>query len=81
MFLSSLSKTCQELGLSESAEDFSTALESMLEAASHTNIMMWIGTMEGCPLDLSGQGQLLRWVVVTLTPFLHITFSLSWLLG
>merc|ERR1719481_1044061 len=60
MFLSSLSKSCQELGLEESSRDFSGALESILTAASHTNIMMWIGSMEGCPLDLSGQGQLLR---------------------
>merc|ERR1712212_1349139 len=60
MFLSSLSKTCAELGLDEASHDFSLALEAVLESAGHTNTMMWIGTMEDCPLDLSGQGQLLR---------------------
>ena len=60
MFLSSLSITCKELGLSEASAEFSAALSSILSAASHTNTMMWIGKMEGCPLDLSGQGQLLK---------------------
>merc|ERR1711892_695692 len=60
MFLSALSKTCKELELHEDSEDFSAALSSILSAASHTNTMMWIGKMEDCPFDLSGQGQLLK---------------------
>jgi hypothetical protein len=60
MFLSSLSKTCEELGLLEDSKQFSDALSSILSAASHTNNMIWIGKMENCPLDLSGQGQLLK---------------------
>ena len=60
MFLSSLSTTCSELGLHEDSEEFSAALSSILSAASHTNTMMWIGKMEDCPFDLSGQGQLLK---------------------
>jgi len=60
MFLSSLSKTCKELGFVEASKEYSIALESILSAASHTNTMMWIGKMENCSLDLSGQGQLLK---------------------
>jgi len=60
MFLSSLSKTARELGLNEAAQHFSTALEAILDAAEHTNTMMWIGRMEECPLDLASQGQLLK---------------------
>ena len=60
MFLSSLSKTCSQLGLAEEASDYSTALEAVLQSAAHTNTMMWIGSMVDCPIDLSGQGQLLR---------------------
>merc|ERR1711892_1411097 len=60
MFLGSLSKTCAELDLHEDSGEFSAALSSILSAASHTNTMMWIGKMEDCPLDLSGQGQLLK---------------------
>jgi hypothetical protein len=30
-------------------------LEGVLEAADHTNTMMWIGRMEDCPIDLSSQ--------------------------
>ena len=60
MFLSSLSKTCTELGLLEDSKEFSSALSSILSCASHTNTMMWIGTMQHCPLDLSSQGQLLK---------------------
>ena len=60
MFLSSLSKTCKELGYTEASHEYSAALESILSAANHTNTMMWIGKMENCPLDLSGQGQLLK---------------------
>ena len=60
MFLSSLSKTCKELGFIEASEEYSAALHSILSAANHTNTMMWIGKMENCPLDLSGQGQLLK---------------------
>ncbi len=29
--------------------------EGVLEAAGHTNTMMWIGRMEDCPIDLSSQ--------------------------
>ena len=60
MFLSSLSSTCKELGLSAASAEFSAALSSILSAASHTNTMMWIGKMEDCPFDLAGQGQLLK---------------------
>ena len=60
MFLSSLCTTCSSLGLSEEARDYSVALEAVLESAAHTNTMMWIGSMVDCPIDLSGQGQLLR---------------------
>ena len=60
MFLSSLSKTSKELGFDEASKEFSIALECILSAADHTNTMMWIGKMENCPLDLSGQGQLLK---------------------
>ena len=60
MFLNSLSKTCKELGLTDASNEYSAALESILSAANHTNTMMWIGKMENCPLDLSGQGQLLK---------------------
>ena len=61
MFLSSLSKACsKELGLLEDSNEFSVALFSILSAASHTNTMIWIGKMENCSFDLSGQGQLLK---------------------
>eukprot|EP00092_Neocalanus_flemingeri_P023363 GFUD01025330.1.p1 GENE.GFUD01025330.1~~GFUD01025330.1.p1 ORF type:complete len:304 (+),score=83.11 GFUD01025330.1:249-1160(+) len=60
MFLSSISKTCKELGFVKASTDFASACDSILSAASHTNTMMWIGKMENCPLDLSGQGQLLK---------------------
>ena len=60
MFLTSMSKTCMELGFNEASEDFSAACEYITSAASHTNTMMWIGKMDNCPLDLSGQGQLLK---------------------
>ena len=60
MFLGSLAKTCEDLGLMPASQDFSVALESILSATSHTNTMMWIGMMENCPLDLPGQGQLLK---------------------
>merc|ERR1719430_155037 len=49
MFLSSLSKTCDDLDLEAESRDFSMALDAILEAANHTNTMMWIGSMEGCP--------------------------------
>jgi hypothetical protein len=32
--------------------------EGVLEAAGHTNTMMWIGRMEDCPIDLSSQVRL-----------------------
>merc|ERR1719154_62548 len=60
MFLTSISKTCKELGFTEASADFSSACYFITSAASHTNTMMWIGRMENCPLDLSGQGQLLK---------------------
>ena len=60
MFLSALAKTCTDLGFLTDSEDFSLALEAILSAARHTNTMMWIGKMENCPLDLSGQGQPLK---------------------
>ena len=60
MFLESLSKTCAQLGLHESSSEFSAALSCVLAAASHANTMMWIGKMEDCPLDLPGQGQILK---------------------
>ena len=60
MFLSSIAKTCRELGLAEAALEFSLALESVLAAASHTNTMMWIGKMVNCPIDLPSQGQLIK---------------------
>ena len=60
MFLNSISKTCKELGLMEASLEFSSALESVLSAASHTNTMMWIGKMVNCPIDLPSQGQLIK---------------------
>ena len=60
MFLSSIAKACQDLGLKEAALEFSLALESVLSAASHTNTMMWIGKMVNCPIDLPSQGQLIK---------------------
>ena len=36
------------------------ALSCVLAAASHANTMMWIGQMQDCPLDLAGQGQILK---------------------
>ena len=60
MFLSGLCKTIGKLGLQEESKDFSTALEAIVAAANQTNTMMWIGDMKDCPLDLSGQGQLLK---------------------
>jgi hypothetical protein len=60
LFSISLSKTCEELGLLEDSKEFSVALSSILSAASHTNTMIWIGKIENCSLDLSGQGQLLK---------------------
>jgi len=65
LFLSSISKTCQELGYTETGSEFSSALECVLSAASHTNIMMWIGRMVNCPLDLPSQGQLMKHGKVT----------------
>ena len=60
MFLSALSATCKDLGFPKASEDFSVALKSILSAANNTNTMIWIGSMENCPLDLSRQGQLLK---------------------
>ena len=60
LFLSSISKTCQDLDYTEAGEEFSSALESVLSAAGHTNTMMWIGRMVNCPIDLPSQGQLIK---------------------
>ena len=60
MFLNEISNTNKELGFIEASKDFAAALEEILSAANHTNTMMWIGKMKNCPLDLSGQGQLLK---------------------
>lgn len=60
MFLSSISKTCEELGLMDASTEFSSALACVLSAASHTNTMMWIGKMVNCPIDLPSQGQLIK---------------------
>ena len=60
MFLTSISKTCKELGFNEASANVSVACDYVTSAARHTNTMMWIGKMENCPLDLSGQGQLLK---------------------
>ena len=60
LFLSSISKTCQDLGYSEAGAEFSLALASVLSTASHTNTMMWIGKMVNCPIDLPSQGQLIN---------------------
>ena len=60
MFLSALTQTCHELKLTECADNYSAALTSILLTAKHINTMMWIGGMKDCPLDLAGQGQLLK---------------------
>ena len=60
MFLSALADTSKDLGFPTASKDFSIALESILSAANNTNTMIWIGSMENCPLDLSRQGQLLK---------------------
>ena len=59
MFLKDLSKISFELGNDESSADFSSALNTLLEVADHTNQMMWIGKLENCPFNLCSQGQLL----------------------
>jgi len=41
--------------------EYRLAYASVLAAAEHTNTMMWVGTMSQCPLDLSAQGQLLKY--------------------
>jgi len=73
MFLTSLSKTCKQLGFLEASEDFNSACEFISSSASHTNTMMWIGKMENCNLDLSGQGQLLKHGLVSTKPLLPST--------
>ena len=60
MFLGALSKSCSELDFREASQDFVGALASVRDAAEHTNIMMWIGRMKNCPIDLPSQGQLLK---------------------
>ena len=60
MFFSEISNTNRKLGFLEDSRDFAAVLEELLSAAKHTNTMIWIGKMQNCPLDLSGQGQLLK---------------------
>ena len=60
MFLSAMAHTCEELGLSESAAEYISTLAIILLTTQHINTMMWIGGMRDCPLDLAGQGQLLK---------------------
>ncbi len=43
-----------------SSKLFYVYAEGVLEAAGHTNTMMWIGRMEDCPIDLSSQVSLLK---------------------
>ena len=76
MFLSSISKTCADLGFYEESEEFSAALSSILTTTSHTNTMMWIGKMQNSPLDLSGQGQLLKHGTVA-KKFFDLVFKLG----
>jgi len=71
LFLSSISKTCQDLGYKEAGEEFSSALESVLSAAGHTNTMMWIGRMVNGPIDLPSQGQLIKHGKVTKRPIVR----------
>merc|ERR1711953_226110 len=77
LFLSSISKTCEELGHTETGAEFSSALECVLSAASHTNIMMWIGRMVNCPIDLPSQGQLIKHGKVTKRVILSTASSSS----
>ena len=60
MFLSALTQACHELKLTECGDNYSSALSSILLTAKHINTMMWIGGMKDCPLDLAGQGQLIK---------------------
>jgi len=69
MFLTSIAKTCKQLGFHAASEDFTSACEFISSTATHTNTMMWIGKMINCPLDLSGQGQLLKHGKVLTRPF------------
>lgn len=71
LFLSSISKTCQDLDYSEAGQEFSSALESVLSAAGHTNTMMWIGRMVNCPIDLPSQGQLIKHGKVSKRPIVR----------
>merc|ERR1711953_1108803 len=77
LFLSSISKTCQDLGYKEAGAEFNLALESVLSAAGHTNTMMWIGKMVNCPIDLPSQGQLIKHGKVTKRPILRSLTSSS----
>jgi len=77
LFLSSISKTCQDLGYKEAGAEFNLALESVLSAAGHTNTMMWIGKMVNCPIDLPSQGQLIKHGKVTKRPILRSLTSPS----
>ena len=67
MFLRSLSLSCTKLGYHDQAKNYQAALDSMETATTMTNTMMWVGTMEDCPLDLSRQGELLKHGPVTKT--------------
>jgi len=60
MFLKSIFKTCKELGFVQTSFDFAGACDTVMSIASNTNTMMWVGNIENCPLDLVGQGQLLK---------------------
>eukprot|EP00092_Neocalanus_flemingeri_P050748 GFUD01058766.1.p1 GENE.GFUD01058766.1~~GFUD01058766.1.p1 ORF type:complete len:278 (+),score=58.54 GFUD01058766.1:580-1413(+) len=60
MFLSGLAKASADLGIDEASADYSAALDAILAVADHTNTMMWVGKMEGCPIRLCSQGHLLK---------------------
>eukprot|EP00092_Neocalanus_flemingeri_P004206 GFUD01004524.1.p1 GENE.GFUD01004524.1~~GFUD01004524.1.p1 ORF type:complete len:411 (+),score=113.27 GFUD01004524.1:116-1348(+) len=60
MFLSGLAKASADLGNDEASADYSAALDAILAVADHTNTMMWVGKMEGCPIRLCSQGHLLK---------------------
>ena len=60
MFLQSLSDCCADLDRASASLAYSLALERVLGAAEHTNTMMWVGAMEGCPHNLTSLGQLLK---------------------
>ena len=61
MFLNDLSKTSNGLEDGASAANYSAALKSVLSVVDHTNTMIWVGNMKTCPLNLCGQGQLIKY--------------------